>query len=100
MAFKCIYQLNNGTIKESDEIIFIEYIDTPFGHFQKETVQIAKAMFNGSPAYVYSNCPGVPIDKGYLKSGDRIFPDTEIAYFAAEGEDIPYNRPYATIKTA
>lgn len=98
MAFICTFQLNNGAIKPSDEIFFVEYIDKHFGNFHSMPVKIAKILFNKKPAYVYSNCPCFPSSKGTLQSGDKINSETKIAYFSAEGEDIPYDRPYATVE--
>lgn len=100
MPFTCIYQLNNGSIEISDEVVFIHYVDQSFGKFHNVPVRIAKVFFNGKSAFIYSNAPGFPSTKGQLKEGDRITPETKIAYFSANGEDVPYNRPYAIIRFA
>jgi hypothetical protein len=97
MAFICIFQLNNGAIKESDEVIFLEYIEDSFGKYHTAPIKIAKVIFNNKPAFIYSNSPSFPSSKGTIQSGDKLDSQTKIAYFAAEGEDIPYNRPYAII---
>lgn len=98
MAFICKYQLNNGAINESDEVTFIRFIKESFGSYHKEPVKLADVLFNGFEASIWSNSAGVPSTQGDLRSGDKITSETEIAYFAADGEDIPYNRPYATIE--
>jgi len=98
MPFVCKYQLNNGAIDESDEIVFNRFVDESFGSYHREGVRLAEVEFNGLPAFIYSNSPGFPSTKGNLKPGDKINSETEIAYFAADGEDIPYSRPYAVIK--
>jgi hypothetical protein len=54
-------------------------------------------LLNDQAAFIYSNSPGSPSTKGNLIEGDVITQDTIIAYFAANGEDIPYHKPYATI---
>ena len=97
MGFICIFQLNNGAIKESDDVTFIEFIEESFGKYHAVPIKIAKIIFNSQPAFIYSNCPCFPSSKGNLKSGDKLDSETKIAYFATEGEDIPYNRPYAII---
>lgn len=97
MPFICIYQLNNGAITESDEVIFIKFIDSSFGEFHQEKVKIAQVTFNGNPAFIYSNCPSFPSAKSTLKKGDKITAETKIAFFSANGEDIPCARPYAII---
>lgn len=97
MAFSCVFQLNNGAITSTDEITFIEFVEDAFGKYHTDKVRIAKVLFNGKLAYVYSNSPSFPSGKGTIKKGDKIKAETKIAYFSAEGEDIPYNRPYATI---
>jgi hypothetical protein len=97
MAFSCTFQLNNGAISPADEVTFIEFIEEAFGKYHVGRVKIAKVLFNGKPAYIYSNSPGFPSGKGTIKTGDKINAETKIAYFSAEGEDIPYGRPYAII---
>jgi len=97
MSFVCIFQLNNGAIKKSDDVTFVEFIEESFGKYHTAPIKIAKIIFNGKPAFIYSNSPSFPSSKSDLKSGDKLDAETKIAYFAAEGEDIPYNRPHATI---
>ena len=98
MPFSCIFQLNNGAIKQTDEVIFIEFIESSFGVYHREKVRIAKVIFNGVHAFIYSNSPAFPSAKGALNKGDKISNETKIGYFRADGEDIPYNRPYAIIE--
>jgi hypothetical protein len=98
MPFSCVFQLNNGAINESDEIIFIEFIDHSFGKYNADKVKLARVLFNGNPAFIYSNSPGFASTKGKLEQGDKITSETKIGFFGADGEDIPYNRPYAVIK--
>lgn len=98
MPFTCIYQLNNGAINDGDEIIFKQYIDQSFGSYHAAPVKIAEVIVNGRMGFIYSNGPGVPSTKGSLAAGDLITPETKIAYFFADGEDIPYQRPYAVIQ--
>jgi hypothetical protein len=97
MPFVCKYQLNNGAIKDDDHVVFKRYLDESFGKFHIEPVKIAEASLNNQAAFIYSSSPGFPSTKGNLIEGDLITPDTIIAYFSANGEDIPYNKPYATI---
>lgn len=52
MPFVCKFQLNNGAILPSDEIKFIEFIDTSFGSFHVEEALIAKILFNRIEAVV------------------------------------------------
>jgi hypothetical protein len=97
MPFICTYKLNNGAIQESDEVVFQRYVDESFGKYNTERVKIAEVLYNKEPAFIYSNSPGFASTKGALKIGEEITPETKIAYFAADGEDIPYERPYAII---
>lgn len=97
MPFVCKYQLNNGAIRGDDKIVFKRYLDESFGKYHKEPIKIAEAFINGKAAFIYSNSPGFPSTKGYLIEGDVITSDTIIGYFSADGEDIPYHRPYAII---
>ena len=97
MPFVCIFKLNNGAIKESDEVVFVEFIEESFGKYQPAPIKIAKVVFNNKGAFIYSNSPCFPSSKGNIQPGDKLNSETKIAYFAANGEDIPYNRPYAII---
>jgi len=97
MPFICVFQLNNGAIKETDEVIFVEFIEASFGNFYSLPIKIAKVTFNNIPSFIYSNCPCFPSSKGSVQKGDKLNAETKIGYFSADGEDIPYNRPYATI---
>ena len=97
MPFSCTFQLNNGAIEPSDCVHFIAYIDSSFGKFQTEEVPIADVTFNGNSAKIFTTCDCFPSSKGQLVVGDKIDASTKIAFFATNGEDIPYNRPYAKI---
>ncbi len=98
MPFTCKFQLNNGAISENDKVIFISFVESSFDKYQKESVKIAKVLFNGSEAYVYSTCKCFPSSKAELKNGDLIEPETVIGYFSADGEEIPYYKPYAEVR--
>ncbi|MES1181254.1 MAG: hypothetical protein ABUL44_00510 [Flavobacterium sp.] len=98
MPFSCVFQLNNGAITKEDEIIFEEYIDSSFDKFEDSPTKIAKVIFNGQQAFIYSNCPCYISSKGKLNKGDKVDDKAKIGYFSANGEDIPYYQPYATIK--
>jgi hypothetical protein len=97
MPFTCKFQLNNGAIKNTDIVIFLEFIDSFFGTYQKGSVKIAKIIYNNEPAFLYSNSPAFLSSKGELKSGEILTDKTVIGYFSANGEDIPYDKPYAII---
>jgi len=97
MPFSCTFQLNNGAIEQTDRVQFVAYIDSSFGKFQPEEVPIADVIFNGGSAQIFTTCDCFPSAKGQLVEGDMIDATTKIAFFAANGEDIPYNRPYAKI---
>ncbi len=40
MPFVCKFQLNNGAISDSDEVIFIKYVDESFGDYHLEKIKI------------------------------------------------------------
>jgi hypothetical protein len=98
MPFSCVFQLNNGALDAKDEVIFLEFLENVFGEFHANKVRFAKVLFNNRPAYLSSNCPCFPASKGTVKKGDKINAETKIAFFAADGEDIPYNRPFTVIE--
>ncbi|MBL7806186.1 MAG: hypothetical protein JNN28_00125 [Saprospiraceae bacterium] len=96
MAFLCTFQLNNGEIQDTDEVIFLAFVDDSFGHYHKDQVKIARVLFNGDESYIYSTCPCIPSDEASLTQGQKIDKDTIIGYFAAD--DIPYDKPFARIE--
>jgi len=97
MPFACKFQLINGAIKENDNVVFLNFIDTSFNKYHNELVKIAEVEFNNIKASIYSTCPCFPSSKGNLKTGDLISNQTIIGYFSADGEAIPYYKPYAKI---
>tara|TARA_R110000737_G_scaffold100368_2_gene134255 strand:- start:2940 stop:3242 length:303 start_codon:yes stop_codon:yes gene_type:complete len=98
MPFSCHFQLNNGAISDEDEIIFQTFIDSSFGTFHAECVRIATVSRNGQRAFISTTCPCFPSSKNKeLTEGTRIVSSTVIGAFSANGEDIPYNKPYAKI---
>lgn len=98
MPFTCLFQLNNDAINKSDEIIFLEYIDSSFDRYSENPIRLANININGIRAFIYSNCPCYVSSKGEIKNGEKVTESTIIGYFSANGEDIPYDRPYAIIK--
>ncbi len=100
MPFTCKFQLNNGALKTTDKVVFVSFVDKSFGDFHNENVQIAKVLVNDLDAFVYSTCPCFPSTKGSLEKGSIISAETILGYFSADGESIPYDRPYAQIKFA
>jgi hypothetical protein len=54
--------------------------------------------FNGISSFIYSTCPCFPSSKDKLEKGQLLTESSEIGYFSANGEDIPYKKPYAVIE--
>lgn len=98
MPFTCKFQLNNGALNTTDKIVFVSFVDKSFGDFHDENVPIAKVLVNGLDAFVYTTCPCFPSAKGRVEKGSIISEETILGYFSANGEDIPYNKPYSQIK--
>jgi hypothetical protein len=84
-------------LSEGDEVIFDEFIDSSFGKFHREKIEIANVKFNGQEAFIFTNCPCFVSGRGKLESGDLLNAETVIGYFSANGEDIPYGKPYAIL---
>jgi hypothetical protein len=98
MPFSCKFQLNNGAISEQQEVIFEEFLDSAFGDFHQNNVKIATVIVDGKSAFISSTCPCFPSSKNKeLKTGFKLNLETIIGYFSANGEDIPYDKPYAKI---
>ena len=98
MPFSCIFQLNNGATDKSDEVIFLEFIDSSFDSYHEIPIKIAKIIIKGKEAFIYSNCPCYVSSKENIKRGEKLIDTTKLGYFSANGEDIPYSRPYAVIR--
>jgi len=81
MAFICIFQLNNGAIKESVKFTFLEYIEDPLGNITLLLLKLLKLYSINKPAFIYSNSPSFPSSKGAIQSGDKLDSQTKIAYF-------------------
>ena len=97
MPFVCKFQLNNSALNDSDKVRFLEYIDSSFGVYHAEKIKIAKVIYNDQPAFISTNSPSFPSSKGNLVEGELVDEHTVIGYFSADGEDIPYDKPYAII---
>jgi hypothetical protein len=98
MGFKCELRLNNGAINPEDEVVFISWIKQAWGKYYSVNVKYAKVLLNNEEAFLGTNCPCFLSERGKFKKGDKIKQDTIIGYFEADGEVIPYNRPYSTIE--
>lgn len=99
MPFSCKFQLNNKAISSNDKVVFGKFIESSFGKFHEAKVNIAEVIYNNQIAFITSNCPCfVSSPNKALERGTIITETTVIGYFSANGEDIPYNRPYAIIK--
>jgi hypothetical protein len=98
MPFSCHFQLNNGAINKEDEVLFVEFIYSSLDIFHEGPAPIARILLNNKPAEVWSTCPCFFSSYAKLVENQVIETNTIIGYFSANGEDIPYHKPYATIK--
>lgn len=82
-----------------DEVVFLAFIDSVFDAYKEDSTPIAKITINGKQAFISTNCPCYISSKGQIQSGDKLTEETKIGYFAANGEDISYGKPYQKLFT-
>lgn len=96
MPFTCKSVTLDGQLREP-ELIFDEWIDEVFTTYVPRGAAFANAHDSLGRCVLRMAGPGVPSTKPNLIPGSPITVGTIVLYFAADGEDIPYNRPYCDL---
>ena len=75
-------------------IIFEGWLEDVFGKYVRKGTAFAKASSPSGPGVIRTNGPMFLSSGAPLVLGSRIVPGEFIAAGAANGEDIPYGKPY------
>jgi hypothetical protein len=75
-------------------IVFEVWIEDCFGKYVPKGTGFARASGPDGPGVIVTNGPMFLSSHGSFVEGDTIAPGTYVAYGAADGEDIPYGKPY------
>lgn len=75
-------------------VVFDGWIDSAFAKYVPKGTAFAKASGPNGPGLIITNGPVFISTPERIELGATITPGSVIAYGVAEGEDIPYGRPY------
>jgi hypothetical protein len=75
-------------------IIFEGWLEDVFGKYVRKGTAFAKASSPTGPGFIVTNGPMFLSSGAPLVLGSRIVPGEFITAGAANGEDIPYGKPY------
>jgi hypothetical protein len=75
-------------------ITFEGWIEDGLGRYVPKGTAFAKASGPTGPGLIVTNGPMFLSSGAPLRIGSRVVPGEVIAYGAANGEDIPYGKPY------
>lgn len=84
-------KLNLGS---DSPITFEGWVEDIFGRYVPKGTAFAKASGPRGPGFIVTNGPMLLSSGASLTIGARLAPGEIIAYGAADGEDIPYGKPY------
>jgi len=75
-------------------LVFEGWIESAFAKYVPKGTPFAKASGRNESGLIVTNGPVVISSAEHLELGAIIEPGAVIAYGAADGEEIPYGRPY------
>lgn len=75
-------------------VIFEGWLEDAFGKYVPEGTPFAKASSPNGPGFIVTNGPMALFSKAPLTSGSIVGPGEYIAGGGADGEAIPYGKPY------
>ena len=96
MPFSCEAKLEAGQLRDG-AIIFDGWIDNVWGTFVPQGTAFARCHDENGPCSLLLTGPGLLSSKPNLKAGDHLVAGTIVAYFNADGESIPYGKPYCLV---
>ncbi len=96
MPFSCDATILSEQLREHP-LFFDAWIDDAWDRFVDAGTPFATAHDSRGRCVLRLAGPGFLSTKPPLKHGDTIVAGTIVAYFNANGEDIPYGRPYCTL---
>lgn len=96
MPFSCEATILHGQLRGED-LTFDSWVEESWCKFVKAGTVFARAHDSRGSCKLALTGSGHLSSKPALKTGDRISEGSVVAYFNADGESIPYGRPYCTI---
>jgi len=96
MGFTCKAIIEQGQIRVHP-LTFNTWVDTVWDTYVQAGTTFALAYDANGPCKLRLCGPGFLSTKPKLQHGDPIAAGTIVAYFATDGEDIPYGRPYCNL---
>lgn len=96
MGFSCKAIIESGQIRV-DPLIFDAWVDAAWDSYVQAGTTFAVAHDSQGKCELRLRGPGFLSTKPKLTHGDVITVGTIVAYFAADGEDIPYGRSYCDL---
>jgi hypothetical protein len=99
MAFTYKLTLGKG-FPSGQQLFFESWCEDAWDELHNEPVKIAVAKARDSKGYIMTNGACIPMTKGSLSRGDEITSETVIGVAAAEGENIPYGKPYCVFQAS
>lgn len=99
MPFICKAVIEPSQLR-AGSIIFDGWIENSWDRFVPKGTAFATGHDAEGPCQLILNGPGFLSTKPDLAVGDRITEGSVVAYFAADGESIPYGKPYCLVEYA
>ncbi len=96
MPFSCQAVVAVEQLREQP-LIFDAWVDDVWDRFVDAGTAFAHTHDSQGRCTLRLTGPGVLTARPTIVGGDPIRPGTVVAYFDADGEDIPYGRPYCTL---
>ncbi|HEV7301019.1 MAG TPA: hypothetical protein VGN72_16750 [Tepidisphaeraceae bacterium] len=96
MPFSCEAKLDASQLRDG-AIVFDAWIDNVWSTFVPQGTAFARCHDGNGSCLLLLNGPGYLSSKPKLKVGDRLVAGTIVAYFNADGESIPYGKPYCLV---
>ena len=96
MPFSCDAKILPEQLREHP-LIFVGWIDEAWERFVDAGTPFAMARDSRGGCVLRLTDPGFLSTQPKLKTGDEITIGTIVACFNANGEDIPYGRPYCIV---
>ncbi len=97
MPFICQAKVEASQLRHGS-IVFDHWIEEPWEQFVPPGTAFARAHDFDGNCTIKLSCPGFLSTKPEIMTGDTIQAGMIIAYFNANGEDIPYGQPYCVIE--
>lgn len=93
------YNLSLGdSIDQDEDFVFESWIDDVWGSFHRDKVAFANLSGPHGNGKAYTNSPCALQERESLRSGQAITSETLLGTAVADGESIPYGKPYSVFK--